>query len=55
MDVKYHYVRQLVIDAVIEVVYLPTTQMVADVLTKPILKEQFGWLTHQNLLGLTTA
>ena len=46
--------RQLVIDAVIEVVYLPTTQMVADVLTKPILKEQFGLLT-EHLLGLATA
>ena len=55
MDVKYHYVRQLVIDAVIEVVYLPTTQMVADVLTKPILKEQFVGLLTEHLLGLTTA
>ena len=54
MDVKYHYVRQLVIDAVIEVVYLPTTQMVAYVLAKPILKEQFGLLT-EHLLGYSTA
>ena len=51
MDIKLHYIRQLVSDATIEVVYLPTAQMIADVLTKPVLKEQFGWLSKR-LLGV---
>jgi len=50
MDVKYHYVRQLVSDHAITVVYLPTEQMIADVLTKPVLKDKFSWLAA-HLLG----
>ena len=51
MDVKYHYVRQLVSDHAITVVYLPTAeQMIADVLTKPVLKDKFSWLAA-HLLG----
>ena len=51
MDIKYHYVRDLVSNSSINVVYLPTAQMVADVLTKPVIKEQFGWLSKR-LLGV---
>lgn len=50
MDVKYHYVRQLVTDSVLAPEYLPTAQMIADVLTKPVLKDQFQQLSWQ-LLG----
>ena len=51
MDIKYHYVRDLVSNSRVDVVYLPTAQMVADVLTKPVIKEQFGWLSKR-LLGV---
>lgn len=52
MDVKYYYVRQLVSERQVDPVYLPTTEMVADVLTKPVLKGQFGLLSGW-LLGVT--
>ena len=52
MDVKYHYVRQLVSDQQVDPVYFPTTEMIADILTKPVLKGQFGLLSGW-LLGVT--
>ena len=51
MDVKYHYVRQLVVDRLVDPVYLSTTEMAADILTKPILKDQFSNLS-ECLLGV---
>ena len=33
---KFHYTRDLIADGTINVVYCPTRQMVADVLTKPL-------------------
>jgi hypothetical protein len=37
VDVKYHYVRQLVATRVVNVVYMPTDRQRADVLTKALL------------------
>ena len=45
MDVKYHYVRQLVEDRLVDPVYLSTTEMTADILTNTILKDQFSYLS----------
>jgi hypothetical protein len=36
IDVQYHYTRELVEDGVVSVEYTPTTEMVADCLTKPL-------------------
>ena len=34
VDIKYHFVRDQVIDGTIKLKYCPTTEMVADLLTK---------------------
>ena len=36
MDIRYHYVRELVKDHHISVTYRPSSQMTADILTKPL-------------------
>lgn len=36
IDLRYHYVKELVKDNVISVEYMPTEKMIADVLTKPL-------------------
>ena len=40
IDLRYHYTREQVIDGVIEFLWTPTSEMVADQLTKPLTKEQ---------------
>ena len=49
IDIKYHYTRSLTKNNVIHLEYCPTTEMVADILTKPLggvsfkrLREQLG-------------
>ena len=49
LQVKYHYVRELVREKVIAVEYLSTKEMVADVLTKPLVSEQFQYLASMML------
>ena len=41
IDIRYHYVREAVEDGIITLTYCPTKEMVADLLTKPIPREQF--------------
>lgn len=41
VDVSYHYIRELQRDGKINVTYVPTDQMVADGLTKPLAKLKF--------------
>ena len=50
IDVQYHYVREALEDGLIELSYIPTTDMTADCLTKPLTKEKFH--TGLSLLGL---
>lgn len=38
VDIKYHFVRYPPVDEKITIEYCPTTDMVADILTKPITK-----------------
>ena len=44
LSVKYHYVRELLKERVIAVEYLSTIEMIADVLTKQLVNEQFEYL-----------
>ena len=37
--IKFHFVREAVSDEYIELIYCPTEQMVADVLTKPFTRD----------------
>lgn len=41
IDVQYHYVREVVEDGLIQISYLPTTEMAADIRTKPLTKAVF--------------
>lgn len=41
IDVQYHYVREVVEDGLIQVSYVPTAEMAADILTKPLTKAVF--------------
>ena len=41
IDVKYHFTRDLVERNIIEVLYLPTDQMVADTLTKSLARPKY--------------
>jgi len=48
---KYHFSREAWIDGIIEIRFCPTEEMVADILTKPLIGEQFA--KHRTrLLGL---
>ena len=50
MDVRYHYIRELVKEGAITVEYMPTLSMTADILTKPLNQKQFSKL-RTSLLG----
>ena len=52
IDIQHHFVREKVESGDIEVVYLPTEDMVADALTKPLPHPKFGKLVGQ--MGLYT-
>ena len=50
LNIKYFFVKDYIEDGQIEVKYIPTNDMIADVLTKPIQGKQFKKLRNQ-LLG----
>ena len=41
IDIRHHFVREAVENELIELVYCPTEEMIADILTKPLAKAQF--------------
>ena len=41
ISIKYHFVRDQVTEETIKVEYCPTTEMIADMLTKALPKDQF--------------
>ncbi|CAG7637709.1 unnamed protein product [Allacma fusca] len=51
IDVRYHYIRELVEDEQISVDYIPTTEQLADGLTKPLMKGKLD--ENRSGLGLT--
>ena len=48
IDVRHHFLRELVSEQVIRVEYVPTAQQHADVLTKPLPVDTFRY--HRNTL-----
>ena len=50
VDIRYHYVRQLLAEGIFTVQYLPTMEMLADILTKPLPATQYLSL-RDKLLG----
>ena len=47
IHIRYHYVREAVSENTIELVYCPTSEMTADILTKAIPKDQFIFLREK--------
>lgn len=41
IDVKYHFVHELIRDKVINISYCPTNDQIADILTKPLERVKF--------------
>ncbi len=41
IDIRHHFIRQLVEDGQIHLEYCPTDQMIADILTKPLPRQKF--------------
>jgi hypothetical protein len=52
MDVRYHYIKEMVDTGKIILQYLSTTQMISDMLTKPLISGPFLYLRNK-LLGIT--
>ncbi|OAE32324.1 hypothetical protein AXG93_809s1050 [Marchantia polymorpha subsp. ruderalis] len=48
IDIRYHFVRDLVTNNLVKLVYVPTEEMIADVMTKPLAREK-QWYHSQNL------
>jgi hypothetical protein len=44
IDIQYHYTRGLVKEKRIHLEYIPTSEMLADLLTKPLPRHQHGYL-----------
>ena len=44
IDIKFHYVREALEDGIIDLIYCPTEQMAADILTKPLTRQRFETL-----------
>lgn len=51
IDIKYHFIREKVLDNTIELSYCPTNDMLADMLTKGLTFDKFSRL--RNLAGIT--
>jgi len=47
IEVRFHYTREKIQDGAVKLVYCPTTQMVADVLTKPMPQDAFTRLSGE--------
>ena len=50
IDIKYHYIRELVMSNQIEIQYCPTSDMLADIFTKGLSAERFN--KFRMVLGL---
>ena len=52
IDVAYHYVRNKVADELMELVYIPITDMVTDGLIKPLEAVKFG--SFRSMMGMSS-
>ena len=50
IDIRFHFIRKAHEEGIIDIVYCPTSDMVADLLTKPIPRGQFEKL--RTLMGM---
>jgi hypothetical protein len=47
IPIKYHFLREKVTNQVVQVQYIPTTEQIADIFTKPLAKTPFEYLRHK--------
>ena len=47
IPIKYHFLREQVTSRVVQVNYIPSTEQIADIFTKPLAKTQFEYLCHK--------
>eukprot|EP00794_Sanderia_malayensis_P014955 gene14955-biopygen12465 len=50
IDIKYHYVRDVVDNKEIQLIYCPTEKMIADIMTKPLPRQRFEEM--RSLIGV---
>jgi hypothetical protein len=50
IPIKYHFLREQVTNQIVQVHYIPTTEQIADIFTKPLAKTPFEYL-RQKLLS----
>ncbi|KAE9611781.1 putative RNA-directed DNA polymerase [Lupinus albus] len=53
IDVKFHFLRDLVNEGIVKLKYCNTQNQIADIMTKPLKKEQF--IRLRGMLGLMSA
>ena len=51
IDIKFHYIRDLIASDKIKIVYCPSENMIADIFTKPLPTDSFVKLV--NRMGMT--
>ena len=47
IGLKYHHFRQAVQNGIINIEYIPTTEQIADIFTKPLPASSFTYLRHK--------
>ena len=47
IPIKYHFLREQVTNQAIQVQYIPTTEQIADIFTKPLAKTPFEYLRQK--------
>jgi hypothetical protein len=53
IPLKYHFLREQVTNRVVQLNYIPSTEYIADVFTKPLVVTPFGYLRQK--LGVITS
>ena len=47
IPIKYHFLREQVTNQIVQVNYIPTTEQIADIFTKPLAKTPFEYLRQK--------
>jgi KUP system potassium uptake protein len=52
IKLQYHYIRELILNKEVEMIYCPTEKMIADIMTKALAPAQFTYLKDILLNGM---